>query len=102
MKALTPSVTFKGKIELKKYSQKNMIQCWQPRASSYMNSRLIKDKKTLESSRALEARVAIHEVKTDNSSNESLFADVKPKANNRNNSALDRKGNSTRQSCADT
>ena len=42
------------------------------------------------------------EAKTENSSNESLFADEKPKANNRNNPALDRKGNSTRQSHADT
>ena len=63
---------------------------------------LIKGKKTPESSRALEARVAMLEAKTDDSSNESLFADVKPKANNRNNPALDRKGNSTRQSHADT
>ena len=63
---------------------------------------LIMGKKTPESSRALEARVAAFEVKTENSSDKSLFADVKPKANNRNNSALDRKGNSTRQNHADT
>ena len=61
-----------------------------------------KGKKTPENSRALEARVSVLEAKTDNSSNGSLFADVKPKANNRNNPALDRKGNSTRQSHADT
>ena len=63
---------------------------------------LIKGKKTPESSRVLQTKVAMLEAKTDNSSNESLFADVKPKANNRNNPALDRKGNGTRQSHADT
>ena len=62
---------------------------------------LIKSKKTPESSRALEVRVAMLEAKTDNSSDE-LFADKKPKANNRNNPALDRKGNGTRQSHANT
>ena len=37
------------------------------------------------------------EAKTDNSSDESLFADVDmPKANNRNNPALGRKGSGTR------
>ena len=55
-----------------------------------------------QSSRALKAKVAVLEAKTDNSSNESLFADVKPKANNRNNPALDRKRNGVRQSHADT
>ena len=40
--------------------------------------------------------------KTDNSSDESLFPDENLKANNRHNPALDRKGNSTRQSHADT
>ena len=63
---------------------------------------LIKGKKTPGSSRALEARVAMLEAKTDNSSNESLFPDKKPKARNRNNSALDRKGNGTRQCHEDT
>ena len=42
------------------------------------------------------------ESKADKSSNESLYADEKPKANNRNNPALDRKGSRTRQSHADT
>ena len=46
--------------------------------------------------------MAVLEAKTDNSSNESLFADKKPKANDRNNPAVDRKGNGTRQSHADT
>ena len=64
---------------------------------------LIKGKKTLESSRASEARVAALEAKTESGSNESLFADVgKPKANNRKHQALDKKGKSTRQSHADT
>ena len=61
-------------------------------------ARLIKGKNTPQSSRALEARVAMLEAKTDNSSNESLFPGEKPKANNRNNPALDRKGSGNRQS----
>ena len=64
-------------------------------------ARLIKGKKTPESSRALETRVAALEAKSENSSDESFFANVKSTASNRNNAALDRKGNSTRQSCAD-
>ena len=56
--------------------------------------RLIKGKKTPESSRAL--------TKTDNSSHENLFADETPKANNRKFPALNRKGSRTRQSHADT
>ena len=59
-------------------------------------SRLIEGKKTFESNRALEVRMALLEAKSDNSSNESLFPDEKPKANNRNNSALERKGSRTR------
>ena len=46
-------------------------------------------KNTPESSKALEIRVAMLEVKK-NSSNQSLFADEKPKANNRNNPTCDR------------
>ena len=49
-----------------------------------------KGKKTPEDSKALEARVAWLEAKTENSCNESSFAYEKPKANNRNNPALDR------------
>ena len=98
--------TFRGKIELKKYSQEEYdsmlaAQC-QQLYELQKKARLIKGKKTPESSRALEARVASLEAKSDNSSNESLFADKKPMANNRNNPALDRKGNGTRQSHADT
>ena len=48
------------------------------------------------------ARVATLEAITENRSNERLFTDKKPKANNRINQALGRKGNSTRQSHADT
>ena len=62
----------------------------------------MKHKKTQESSSGLEARVAMLEAKTNNSSDESLFADEKPKANNRNNPALDRKGSRARQSHAYT
>ena len=58
---------------------------------------LIKHKKTPESNRAFKARVATLEAKTDKSSDESLFEDEKLKANNRNNPALDRKGNSIRK-----
>ena len=50
---------------------------------------LIKGMETPEKSRVLEARVDTLEEKTDYSSNESLFADEKPKANNRNNPALE-------------
>ena len=58
---------------------------------------LMKDKKIPESSRGSEARVAVLETKSESSSNESLFTDIdKPKPSNRNNPALDRKGNSTR------
>ena len=67
-----------------------------------MKARLIKGKKTPESSSAFEARVTMLEAKSENSSNKSLFADEKLKANNRDNPALDRKGNGTRQSHADT
>ena len=42
------------------------------------------------------------EAKTDNSSHESLLIDEKPKANDRNIPVLDRKGNGTRQSQADS
>ena len=63
---------------------------------------LITGKKTQENSKGLEARVAALQAKTDNSSNESLFTDEKHSANHRNNPALDRNENSTRQSHADT
>ena len=63
---------------------------------------LLKGKNIQECSKALEARVAIEEVKTDSSSNENLFPDEKLKAKNRNNPVLDKKGIGTRQSYADT
>ena len=63
---------------------------------------LITGKRTPEISRAFKARVATLEAKTDNSSNWSLFPDEKPKANNKNNPALDRKGNGMRQSHSET
>ena len=63
---------------------------------------LIKSKKIPGSSRALEARVAMLEGKAEKSNNESLFPDEKPKANNRSNPDIDRKGNDTRQSNAET
>ena len=64
----------------------------------WKKARFIKGKMTPESGRALEASMAALEGKTDNSSNESLFADEKL----RNNPALDRKESCTRQSHADT
>ena len=63
-------------------------------------ARLVKGKKTTESSRVLEDRVAVLEAKSENSSNESFFAFMKCTASNRNNLALDKKGNGTRQSHA--
>ena len=63
---------------------------------------LIKGKKTPNNSRALEARVAALEAKTDNCSNDFFFADEKPKASNRENPAIDKKRNGTRQNHADT
>ena len=59
-------------------------------------ARLRKGKKTPEKNKALEVRVAALESISDNSSNESLFMDEKSKAHNRNNPALNQKGNSTR------
>ena len=56
------------------------------------NARLLKGTKTPESSMTLDARVAVLEVKRENSSNESLFADEKPNTNQRNNPDLERKG----------
>ena len=92
--------TFRGKIELKKYTQEKYDSMSAAQRQQFYEiqkkARLINGKKTTEGSRALEARVAVLEAKTNNSSNESLFADKKPKSNNRNNTALDRKGNSTR------
>ena len=98
--------TFNETIELKKYSREeydsmSTVQC-QQLYELWKKAGLIKGKKAQESSRALEAEVAMLEAKTDNSSNESLLPDEKPKSNNRSNEAIDRKGSSTRQSCADT
>ena len=63
---------------------------------------LINGKKAPESSKALEARVAALEAKTEESRHESLFAVKKPKASKINNPAIERKGGRTRQSHADT
>ena len=98
--------TFKGNIELKKYYREeydsmSMAQ-HQQLFKLQKEAGLVKGKKTPESIRALEAGEAALEAKTDNSSDESLFADEKLKANNRNNPAPDRKRNGTRQSHADT
>ena len=79
----------------------SMTQC-QQLYELQKKAELIKGNWVPESSRALDARVAVLEERTDNSSNDNLFPDKKPKASNRNNSALDRKGNNTRQSHTDT
>ena len=76
------------------------VQC-QQLYNFWKKAVLIKGKTTHESSRALQAKTAALEAKSENSSDESLFADVKPTTSNRNNPALDRKRNSTRQSHAD-
>ena len=98
--------TFRGKAELKKDSQDEyelmLAAQYQQLYELQKKAGLIKGEKTPESSKALEARVATFEAKTDNSSNQSLFSDEKPKSNNRNNPALNMKGSSTRQSHADT
>ena len=72
-KISTTCVTFKGKIEFKKYSRKeygsmSMVKC-QQLYELWKKTGLIKEKKTQESSRALETRVAMLEAKTDNISN---------------------------------
>ena len=94
--------TFREKIELKKYYREeyDSISALQ-RQQLYelqKRARLIRGKKTPEGKRGSEARVAMMEAKSENSSNESLFADVKLTASDRNNQAFDRKGNSTRHS----
>ena len=105
-KTSTNHGTFTGKIELKKYLQedydsKSVVQ-HQQLYELWKRAMLIKGKKTQESNRALEARVAMVEAKSENSSNESLFADIhNPKLSNRSSPALDREGNGTRQSHAD-
>ena len=101
-KTSTSHGTFKGKTGLKKYSREeydsmSMAQ-HQQLYELWKKAGLMKVKKTLESSRALEASVAMLEAKAENSSNESLFLDEKPKANNRNKPTLERKRNRTRQS----
>ena len=69
--------TFKGEIELKKYSREDYDSMstaqYQQLYELKKKAGLIKGKKTPESSRASEARVARIEVLTDSSSDESLF-----------------------------
>ena len=74
----------------------SMTQC-QQLYEPQKKTRLIKGKKTPERSSTLEARVAALEANAENNHNESLFAEGKPKAYHRNNPALDKKGNRTRQ-----
>ena len=67
----------------------------------WKRARIIKGKKTSESSRTLKARVAMLEAKSENRSDESSFADTKPTTCDRNNPDLDRKCNRPRQCHAD-
>ena len=53
---------------------------------------LVYGKKMQDNSKKLEARAAVLEAKTDNSTNEGLFTDKKSKNSTRNNLVLDRKG----------
>ena len=59
-------------------------------------------KETLDASNELEARVATVDEKTEHHNNESLFTEEKPKANNENNSTLDRMGGSNRHGSMDS
>ena len=105
-KTSTASGTIKRKIELKKDSREEYdsmsIEQQQQLYELWHKAGLINSKKTPESSKALEARVAMLEAKRENISNKSFFADEKPKANNSNNAALERKGFSTWQSLTDS
>ena len=89
------------KYSREEYDSMSIAQCQQLYELS-TKAGLIKGKKTPDDSRVFEARVAVLGAKIDSSSNESLFADEKPKANSRNNPALDRKRSETRQSHAGT
>ena len=93
-------------IELKKYSQEEYDSMsaaqHQELYELWKNAGLIKGKKTPESNRALKARVAMLEAKSENSSDESLVTDNdNTKPSYRSNPALDRKEKDTRQSHAD-
>ena len=57
---------------------------WQQLYEFWCKAGLLKGKKTPESNKTLKARVTIVEAKTENDGDENLFADEKPKANNRN------------------
>ena len=86
-KTSTTCGTFKGKIELNKYSrvEYDSLLVAQPQQQYELQkkAKLIRGKKTTESSRALEARVPALEAKTNISSNHSFFADEMPKLNHR-------------------
>ena len=64
----------------------------------YHNAGLVEHKKIKDGAKTLEAKVAAIEVKTNNSINDNLCTDKQPKSNNRENTALDRKGNGIRKS----
>ena len=69
---------------MKKYSTKEFDSISRAQQQQWMHelqckAGLIKEKKTPKCSKALEARLAVPEAKTENSSKESLFADEKLK-----------------------
>ena len=78
------------KFSMEKHDYMAMAQC-QQLYTLQKEARLRKGSKTPERNRALEAKVAMLQTKTENSSNESFFADEKLKDNKRNNAALDNK-----------
>ena len=76
---------FQRKDELKNYSREEYYSTWVAHEKLLYNLQhkagLIKSKRTLDTNKALEARVATVEAKTDCCNNESLFTKEKPKAN---------------------
>ena len=70
----------RGRSSERNIPGRNVTKCCQQLYKLQKMAGIVKGKKT--SSRALEAGGAVLEAKTDNSSNESLFPDEKPKASN--------------------
>ena len=87
----TPMALSKERLCWRSILKKSMSQCpWHSNSLYELQCKkgLLKGRKTPESGKALEARVAMQESKTENISGECLFGDEKPKANDRNNQPL--------------
>ena len=84
--------TFKGKYSREVYYSMSMAQQQQLYELQH-KEKFRKGNKTPENSKTLETWVAVLEWEMNSISDESLFVDEKPIASNRNNPALDRKGN---------